>query len=138
MNKGEQPAADAQQINLGLSEEQGAVRRDTGEKACGKMRGGSMELKGCDEEYWCGGGDYWNGKYHFGKCFVSKGRDKYSQNNPQTKKEQVVSDKGWALRPKLTSWRQHHCNKDNLFLMQQKEKIRYEYTQGYEDYIWHF
>ena len=22
--------------------------------------------------------------------------------------------------------------------MQQKEKIRYEYTQGYEDYIWHF
>ena len=69
MNKGEQPAADAQQINLGLSEERGAVRRDAGEKACGKMRGGSMELKGCNEEYWCEG-DYWNGKLFFGKCFA--------------------------------------------------------------------
>ena len=22
---------------------------------------GNMELKGCNKEYWCGGGDYWNG-----------------------------------------------------------------------------
>ena len=72
MNKGEQPAADAQQINLGLSEERGAVRRDAGKKACGKMRGGSMELKGCNEEYWCEG-DYWNGKYFLENALLQKG-----------------------------------------------------------------
>jgi len=73
MNKGEQPAADAQQYSLGLSEERGAVRRDASEKACEKMRKGGMKLKGCDEAQWCGGGDYWNG-HIFGKCFATKGK----------------------------------------------------------------
>ena len=50
------------------------MRQDAGEKACGKMRGGSMELKGCNAEYWCEG-DYWNGKYFLENALLSEGRD---------------------------------------------------------------
>ena len=60
MNKGEQPAADAQ-WGLGLSEERGAVRRDAGEKTYRIHRirevvvwssKGAMRHNGVEEDYW--------------------------------------------------------------------------------------
>ena len=113
MNKGEQPAADAQ-WGLGLSEERGAVRRDAGEKTYGKMSWGIWSSKGAMRNTGVEEGTI-GMEILFWKMLCFKRKGQIFPKHPTNTKEQVASDKGWALMPKLTTWRQHHHNKGILF-----------------------